>query len=140
VSNPAIPAAANAGAPPCVLVVEDEVLLRLAIADYLRECGLQVFEACDAREAKAVLGANAGVDVVFSDVQMPGEEDGFALARWVREHHPSVQVILTSGWLAASDKARDLCHSGPVMQKPYEEEAVLQRIQDLMRKARQGDG
>jgi CheY-like chemotaxis protein len=134
--NRAIPSAANSDAPPSVLVVEDEVLLRLAIADYLRECGLHVFEACDVIEAKVILASNVGVDVVFSDVQLPGAEDGFALARWVREHHASVQVIMTSGWVAASDKARDLCHSGTVVQKPYEHEAVLQRIQALVRKAR----
>jgi DNA-binding response OmpR family regulator len=121
---------------PTILVVEDEVLVRLAISDYLRECGYKVFEAGDVAEAKSVLAADVGVDVVFTDVQMPGAEDGFALAAWTREHNPAVQVIITSGWSGADRKARDLCHDGPIMPKPYEQDAVLRRIQELVRKRR----
>lgn len=119
---------------PTILVVEDEILARLAISDYLRECGYKVFEAGDVAEAKSVLGADVGVEVVFTDVQMPGSEDGFALATWIREHHPTVQVIITSGWVAADRKARELCHEGPIVHKPYEHDAVLRRIQELVRK------
>jgi DNA-binding response OmpR family regulator len=135
-----VPSAANEDVAPTVLVVEDEVLVRLALADYLRDCGLRVFEAYDVDEAKAILESNAGVDVVFSDVQLRGAQDGFALARWTREHHPGVQIILTSGWAGAADKARALCHEGSVMDKPYEHEAVLQRIQDLLRSASRHGG
>ncbi len=127
---------ANAETPPTVLVVEDEVLVRLAVADYLRECGYRVFEASEVEEAKSVLAAEVGVDVVFTDVQMPGPADGFALAVWVREHYPSVHVIITSGWAGADERARALCHEGPIVPKPYEHSAVLRRIQELMRKAR----
>lgn len=125
--------------PPTVLVVEDEVLIRMAIADYLRACGYHVLEANDAAEAKRVLDATAPIDVVFSDVQMPGAADGFALARWVRAHHPQVRVILTSGLPGAADKAADLCHDGPLVGKPYQPETVLRRIQDLLRHARQAE-
>jgi CheY-like chemotaxis protein len=63
-------------------VVEDEVLVRLVIADYLRECGYKVYEAVNAGEAVAMLQApEVFINVVFSDVQMPGTMDGFALAR-----------------------------------------------------------
>ncbi|MFC5085869.1 response regulator [Microvirga arabica] len=83
---------------PTILVVEDEVLVRLVIADYLRECGYKVYEAVNAGEALEVLqSSRVPIDVVFSDVQMPGEIDGFGLARWVRANKPGVQVILTSG-------------------------------------------
>ncbi len=121
---------------PTILVVEDEVLVRLALADYLRECGYKVFEASDVVEARSILAAEVAPDVVFSDVQMPGAEDGFALARWIRAHHPDVEVILTSGLSGAADKARDLCHEGPIVPKPYDRESVLRHIQDLLRKAR----
>jgi CheY-like chemotaxis protein len=63
-----------------ILVVEDEVLIRLPLAEYLRDCGYSVFEASNVAEAKAVLDADTPVDLVFSDVNMPGNENGFALA------------------------------------------------------------
>ena len=74
-----------------VLVVEDEVLIRVVIADYLRECGYRVYEAVNASEALAMLQApEVSVDIVFSDVEMPGDMDGLGLARWVRANKPSV--------------------------------------------------
>src|SRR4029079_6843338 len=80
-----------------LLVVEDDVLIRLVIADYLRECGYKVYEAVNAPEAIAMLQSpEVAVDIVFSDVQMPGDMDGFALSRWIRANKPGVQVILTS--------------------------------------------
>lgn len=71
------------GEPPprVILVVDDDVLIRLAIAEYLRECGFHVFEAADGAEAVTILNAaELAVDLVFSDVQMP-RMDGFALAQ-----------------------------------------------------------
>src|SRR5437588_579438 len=80
-----------------VLIVEDDILVRLTIADYIRGAGYAVFEAANAAEAVAVFASGERVDVVFTDVQMPGVMDGLMLARWVQEHHPSVQVLVTSG-------------------------------------------
>ena len=58
--------------------------------------------------------------------------DGFGLARWVREHRPSMRVILTSGIVKSAEVARDLCEDGPMMQKPYQHEHVVQRIRALL--------
>jgi hypothetical protein len=69
------PGPADAEAAKTILVVEDEVLVRLVISDYLRDCGDHVVEAASAAAAKAVLQSNTKVDLVFSDVQMPGEAD-----------------------------------------------------------------
>ena len=115
-----------------VLVVEDEVLVRMVIADYLRDCGYAVIEAGNAQEAVALFLADVEVDVVFSDVQMPGEMDGFGLARWVRQHRPGINVILTSGATRAADDAADLCDDGPLMQKPYDSGEVARRICQLL--------
>ena len=116
-----------------VLVVEDEVLIRLAIADYLRECGYKVLEAAHAAEAVAVLEApNVSVDIVFSDVEMPGEMDGFGLARWIRAHQPHVRVILTSSVERSADIAATLCEAGPLLAKPYEPQGVVDRIRQLI--------
>lgn len=117
---------------PVVLVVEDEVLVRMVIAEYLRDCDYVVIEAGSAVEALALLKADVEVDVVFSDIQMPGEIDGFGLSQWVRQNRPGVQVILTSGAASAADKAGDLCEEGPLLQKPYESEEVGRRIKQLL--------
>ena len=88
-----------------VLVVEDEVLVRLAVADYLRGSGFQVLEAANGAEAVAILSADIAVDVVCSHLQMPGDLNGFALARWVRCNRPSVPTLLTSGHMATATRA-----------------------------------
>jgi DNA-binding NtrC family response regulator len=120
-----------------ILLVEDEVLIRMPLAEYLRECGYRVFEAAGVAEAKAVLASDTPVDLVFTDVNLAGEENGFMLAHWVRQHHPATRVLLTSGVANAARKASNLCHSGgPMLAKPYTHERVLQLIQTLLRKAR----
>ena len=122
-----------------VLVVEDEVLIRLVIADYLRECGYRVHEAANADEALAVLEApNVAVDIVFSDVIMPGSMDGFGLARWIRANRPQVDVVLTSGIDRSAEIAGVLCEAGPLLEKPYEPQSVVDRIKQLL--ARVGRG
>jgi CheY-like chemotaxis protein len=118
--------------PPSVLVVEDEVLIRMAVAEYLRDCGYRVIEAGNGDEAVAVLKADRYVDVVFSDVSMPGEIDGFALAQWVRRELPAVRVILTSGIRKTARAASDLCEDSPLLDKPYDHAEVERRIRALL--------
>jgi CheY-like chemotaxis protein len=74
---------------PTVLVVEDEVLIRMATAEYLRGCGYRVVEVGSGDEAVAVLETDIRVDVVFTDVTMPGALNGFGLAQWVRRERPA---------------------------------------------------
>jgi DNA-binding response OmpR family regulator len=128
--DPLVPAAT-------ILVVEDEVLIRLVIAEYLRECGYKVHEAAHAEEAMAVLQApEVSVDIVFSDVMMPGPMDGFALARWIRDNHPGIDVMLTSGIDRSAEIAGTLCEAGPLLEKPYQPHGVVDRIKQLMAKTR----
>ncbi|GAB0113484.1 response regulator [Acidisoma sp. C75] len=115
-----------------MLVVEDEVLIRLVIADHLRESGYQVIEAGDAAEALGVLRSPAGVDAVFSDVQMPGDLDGFALAQWIKRHRPGVKVLLTSGNARSVAAAHQLSAEGPFEAKPYHPRVILSRLHDLL--------
>jgi CheY-like chemotaxis protein len=76
-----------------VLVVEDEVLVRLAIAEYLRDCGYRVIEASSADEAILVLQQpELTIDVVFTDIEMPGPMDGFGLAQWTRTNRPRARA------------------------------------------------
>ena len=75
----------------------------MAIAEYLRDCGYHVVEAANGDEAISVLtAADCEIDLILSDVQMPGTVDGFALARWVRQNMPGLEIILTSGYAGAA--------------------------------------
>jgi DNA-binding response OmpR family regulator len=115
-----------------ILVVEDEVLLRAGTADYLRDSGFMVLEASNATEAMTILSSRRDIDLVFSDVMMPGDMDGFGLARWVHEHHRDIPVLLTSG-AGAVVNAPDAFMREPFMRKPYLPEELEQRLRTMLR-------
>jgi CheY-like chemotaxis protein len=115
-----------------ILVVDDEVLIRMVIAGYLRDCGFRVIEAVNSDEAIAVLTSETDVDIVFSDVEMPGSMDGFGLNRWIRDSRPDLPVILAGTPARASEAAADLCRQGPDLGKPYQPQLVLDRIRRLL--------
>jgi CheY-like chemotaxis protein len=101
---------------PTILVVEDEVLIRLMMAQHLRERGFRVIEASHAGEALDALEADEDIDLMFTDVLMPGVMNGIMLARWVKQNHPEIGVLLTS---ARSDFAQDLPDEH-LFVKPYD--------------------
>jgi DNA-binding NtrC family response regulator len=111
-----------------ILVVEDEEPIRMFLSEFLQDDGYRVIEAANVAEAKDLLIQTA-VDVVFSDVNMPGSETGFALEKWVRRHYPDTKVLLASGFPHAPECTRDLLE--PLMAKPYRMTAVVQRIEGL---------
>lgn len=92
-----------------VLVVEDDVLTRIAVAEYLRDCGFRVIEASGGIEARTVLQEGPEIDVLFADARLAGDDNGFALASWARRHRPSLTVILSAGLLRKSEAAAHLC-------------------------------
>jgi CheY-like chemotaxis protein len=92
-----IVAGAEPDRPACVLVVEDEILVRAVLAEELRAESLCVVEAANADEAWAYLQSGGQADLVFSDIQMPGSMDGFELARQIKDQFPDIKIILTSG-------------------------------------------
>jgi DNA-binding NtrC family response regulator len=102
-------------APPLILVVDDDLLIRIHIAETLEEAGFDVIEACDAATALAMLQEYPGVQLVCTDVDMPGDLDGIALATHLREHHPHMKVIVISGF----SKGRGLPQSIPFLAKPF---------------------
>jgi CheY-like chemotaxis protein len=110
-----------------VLVVEDEVLVRFALADYLRECGLKVYEARCAEEAIQLLSFYKGeIDVVFSDLKLPGGMDGFELAAWLKRHRPELPFVLTSG---EARMAQAAALNTAFIRKPYDLKVVLGLLQ-----------
>lgn len=119
--------------PRTVLVVEDEVLVRWVITEHLRDCGYRVIEAGSGDEAIDILRRTSmTVDVVFTDVQMPGSIDGIALAQWVQRQRPTIKIVLTSGFEKAADAAQALCEEAPLVPKPYSPTELEQRIRGLL--------
>jgi CheY-like chemotaxis protein len=118
--------------PPILLVVDDDLLVREPIADYLREVGYEVLEAGDAHQAIDELDHADHVDLVFSDVRMPGELDGVGLARWMQAHRPDVPVLLTSGYDGTGWLPGELGQDVRLLQKPYTQDQVLGHIRRLL--------
>ena len=111
-----------------VLIVEDEVFICLALASHLADKGFTVREAHCAADAIAILEEpGCAIDLVFSDVRMPGEMDGFGLSRWIFENRPNVPVILASANVGQLSVLENLCGAG-TMAKPYDFDAATAKI------------
>jgi CheY-like chemotaxis protein len=110
-----------------VLVVEDEILIRMAISDHLRDKGFVVVEAARADEAIQLIEANPAIGLVFSDINMPGRLDGMALGNWIRETHPKLPILFASGY----DESQAL---SPFVAKPYDFDKVVVTIRSLLKK------
>lgn len=118
---------------PVILLVEDETLVRIATAEHLRDAGYTVIEAATGDEAKAVLESGVPVNLVFSDVNMPGEMDGIGLAEWVMAQGRAPVVVLTSGLADVLAQARERCPQvRAFFAKPYEYEDVERSIASLL--------
>lgn len=113
-----------------VLVVDDEPAIRGVLCEFLKECGFDALSAETADQALALIQGGVLIDLVFSDVRMPGGMDGCALARWILENRPALPVILTTGDLGKSDAGL----SGvEVFAKPYDFDAAVRKIGDTIR-------
>ena len=109
--------------PPVVLVVEDEVLIRLATADDLRDEGFQVVEAANADEAWSYLSAHR-VDALVTDVRMQGSMDGIELARRVGDRFDRIIRIVVSGHVGTEFSLPGVT----ILSKPYDTRLVSQLI------------
>jgi two-component system, response regulator PdtaR len=115
-----------------ILVVEDEPLIRLWVADVLEENGFSVMAAENADAALRVLECRPDVKLVFTDVQMPGSVNGLELAREVHVRWPHVLLVLTSG--RERPMRAEIPDGGRFVTKPYSAEELLGHVNDLMRK------
>ncbi|MCB5177576.1 response regulator [Microvirga lenta] len=115
-----------------ILVVEDEALVRMLASDILTEDGgYRVIEAVNADEALTLLEARHDVRLVFTDVDMPGTMNGFALARAIDLRFPSIEVIVTSG--RKMPGVGELPEGIPFLPKPYASSALIQAVRKALR-------
>ncbi len=122
-----------AAAPTTILIVDGEVLARMVIAAYLRDCGYQVIEAANTGEARVVLAQpDLSVRVVLADAAAWGPGEGFSLATWIRRERPQTEVLLVGSPSRAAGAAGQLCEEGPQLRKPYDPQLVSDRIRRLL--------
>lgn len=108
-----------------VLVVDDEALVRLAAVDVVEQAGHRTIEASNADEAIRILESRTDIEVVFSDMNMPGSMDGLRLLQVIRDRWPPIRLILSSG-KAFSDV--NLPIGALFVNKPYEYRAVANAV------------
>src|SRR5580692_1385896 len=89
-----------------VLVVEDEMVLRMRAVDIVEDAGFTSVEAANADQAIAILESRSDIDLLFTDIQMPGSMDGLKLAHAVHDRWPAIKIILVSGQVKPSDAER----------------------------------
>ncbi len=113
-----------------VLVVDDEALQRWHAADLLAQAGYVVVEADDAMTAMRIMEDRGDVEILFTDIQMPGPFDGMELARRVHVRWPRVRLLVTSGQLEIDDT--DLPDHGRFVPKPYQAGDLLGKMSGLI--------
>lgn len=114
-----------------VLLVEDDVLVRISAADYLRSLGYRVIEAGATVEAGTVLSSGEAVHVVFSDIDLPGATGGLSLAIWLHANYPDIPIILTSGVRTVTPAFSEQ-RVVPFVPKPYDLAQVAALIAGLL--------
>ena len=121
---------ARAATPPTVLLVEDEVLISQLVADWLCERGFAVLEVSSGDAALDYIGAGGAVDVMFTDVNLPGSMSGAQLAARVREMRPELPIVYASGRYTSAQIA-PLVPRSVFVAKPYDPADVCTLLERL---------
>jgi CheY-like chemotaxis protein len=116
--------------PAVVLVVEDEMLLRMRTVDMVEDAGFTSIEAVDADEAVAILESRSDIALLFTDIQMPGSMDGLKLAHAVRERWPPIKIILVSGQLRLANI--DIPADSRFFGKPLEASEMIVEMRSMI--------
>lgn len=114
---------------PTVLVVEDEILIRLLVADTLRSQGIYVLEAANAAEALTIIESALPVHVLFTDIRLPGRMDGIGLSKLVRDRRPQIKLIVASSDLPPGYIRQT---ADVFIFKPYDLDAMVHQVESLL--------
>jgi two-component sensor histidine kinase/CheY-like chemotaxis protein len=118
------------GASTNVLVVEDEMVLRMRAVDIVEDAGFTAVEAVNAEEALSILESRSDISLLFSDIQMPGSMDGLKLAHAVHHRWPAIKIILVSGQVKLSDT--DTPADSRFFGKPLEAKQMIAELQQMV--------
>jgi len=129
----------NSSLPLVVLVVEDEMMLRMRVVDMVEDAGYIPVEAVDADEAMAILRSRSDIALMLTDVQMPGSMNGLELAHAVHENWPPIKIILASGQLKLSGS--DIPQDSRFFGKPLQSAEIIAEMREMLgREAENTDG
>jgi two-component sensor histidine kinase/CheY-like chemotaxis protein len=115
-----------------VLIVEDEMVLRMRAVDIVEDAGYTPVEAVNADEALAILESRSDISLLFTDIQMPGSMDGLKLAHAVHNRWPAIKIIMVSGQIKVSDSDRPI--DSRFFGKPLEVKQMIHELQDMIGK------
>jgi two-component system, response regulator PdtaR len=113
-----------------VLVVEDSAIIRMGAIDLVISAGYEALEACDADEAIRILESRDDIDLVFTDVQMPGTMDGIKLSHYIRGRWPPVKLIVASGAAILAESSLPL--GSRFFPKPYDDRMITEVMAGLL--------
>lgn len=113
-----------------VLVVDDSALIRMGAVDLVQSAGYEALEAQDADEAIRILESRDDIDLVFTDVQMPGTMDGIKLAHYIRNRWPPVKLIVASGQAILEESSLPI--GSHYFAKPYTDHAITDTMARLL--------
>ncbi len=113
---------------PAILVVEDEILIRIMLAEELRAAGYRVLETINADEALAILRSGAHIDLALTDVQMPGSMNGHALACVIRPEFPEIKIVIASAHVLTTASGV----ADAIFLKPYDFNALTAAIKTFL--------
>lgn len=110
----------------CVLVVEDDPFIRMDTVHTIETAGFEVIEAACADEALVKLGANSSIEIMITDIEMPGSMDGVGLAFAVRARWPPIQIIVVSGKVRPDDS--ELPEQARFIAKPFRSTQIVEAL------------
>ncbi|MEE4210024.1 MAG: response regulator [Parvularcula sp.] len=113
-----------------ILVVEDSAVIRMGAVDLMRSAGYEAVEAGDANEAIQILETRTDIDLVFTDVQMPGTMDGLKLTHYIRNRWPPVKLIVASGNTTIEESS--IPTGSRMFSKPYHDHEITDAIARLL--------
>lgn len=113
-----------------LLIVEDEMFIRMIAADALEDRGFSIIEAGDAREALEILERSSEIDLIFTEINMPGDLDGLDLAEEVTKRWPHIEIIVTSGGVRLD--SAEVPDSGKFLPKPYATDQLVKLVQEQL--------
>ena len=116
---------------PCALVVDDDAIILMDACSILEEAGFRFYEASTGDAAIELLMEHAdSITLLFSDVEMPGVMNGFALARHVAEHWPWIEIVIASG--RVTPKAGDMPEKATFIGKPFDSQMVHGHLREKL--------
>jgi CheY-like chemotaxis protein len=117
---------------PSILVVDDESGIRELLVEWLGEDGYPVHSAADSAAALTLLDSNPEVELLLTDVVMPGGLNGFDLARRARVRNPALKIIFISAYSMAETVMAARSQAEPVLRKPFRHEQFMTQVRRVL--------